>query len=164
MSKLHRVKITVFLEGLAEYSKNFVGTTTQVYMEAMDWMNEMTLRYIEENDIEEEWEQELIINSATHEIEWNYMEDVPIQMYAVIESDVMDPVYGVYPTRADAEEAILAECEGWAYEVMMTEDPNDFFGDDEWFWPDDYRWLMRDAGKTFHIQEIPVFGAERIDN
>ena len=160
MAFVQRAKITVILDRLGyEKSKYFIGTENDVIAEAHDWMHMVAIQFIEENDIEDEYEQELIIGSATHIIEW---ETDPLCMYAVIEHDMADPVYGVYLTRADAEEAILAECQGWTYEVMMTEDPEDVIGDDHWEWADDYRWLMRDAGRTFHIQEVPVYGIEEV--
>lgn len=78
------------------------------------------------------------------------------KMFAVIEHDILNPVFGVYMTREDAQEIILSECQEWVYKVMMTEDPEDFLRDDHWDWVNDYRWLMRDTGNSFFIQEIDV--------
>lgn len=157
MAFQQRAKIIVELDRLGYVkSKYFIGTEDEVLREAHDWMHTVALQFIEENAIEDPWDQDEIIDAATHTIEWE-IED-PICMYAVIEDDVTDPVYAVYPNRADAEEAILTECQTWAYEVMMTEDPKDFMGDDEWDWACDYRWLVRDCARVFHIQEIPVYG------
>lgn len=153
-----RAKIIVELDRLGyEKSKYFYGTEDEVILEAHDWMHAVALQFIEENAIEDEYEQDLIIEAATHTIEWD--NEDPVCMYAVYENDnVEDPVYGVYPTRADAEEAILAECEDYAYEIMMTANPLDVFGMPEWDWKIDYKWLVEDAMRTFAIQEIPVYG------
>lgn len=157
MAFQQRAKIIVGLNQFGYVkSKYFIGTEDEVLREAHDWMHAVALQFIDENAIEDEYDQMVVIESATHTIEWEVEE--PICMYAVIEDDVTDPVYGVYPDRADAEEAILTECQTWVYQVMMTEDPEDVLGDDHWEWADDYRWLIRDCAKVFHIQEVPVFG------
>ena len=158
MSYKQRAKIIVELDGLGyEESKYFIGTEEEVLAETMDWMEAVALRFIEENDIENEYEQDLIIGSATHTIEWD--SEAPVCMYAVIQHDC-DEVYGVYVTRADAEEAILHESETYAYEVMMRDDPMDVFGWPEWDWETDYKWLVEDSMGTFIIQEVPVYGVE----
>ena len=79
-------------------------------------------------------------------------------MYAVIDrNDDFDACCcGIYSSRADAEEIILSEAEEWAYSVMMTEDPTDFWGARKWFWHD-YPTLMEIAAETFSIIEVPVF-------
>ena len=161
MTFRQRAKITVELDQLGyKQSKYFVGTEEEVITEAHDWMHMVAIQFIEENDIEDEYEQELIIESATHTIEW---ESDPLCMYAVYENDnVQDPVYGIYLTRADAEEAIVHECETYAYEIMMTADPRDVFGAFEWDWDVDYKWLVKDVMKTFSIQEVPVYGVEEV--
>ena len=160
-------KIIVELDRLGyEQSKYFIGTEDEVLAEAHDWMHALALQFIEENDIEDEYEQDLIIDAATHTIEWDICE--PCCMYAVIENDswdyavyendnVEDPVLGIYATLADAEEAIFTECEWYAYEVMMTGDPLDVYGMPSWDWKIDYKWLMEDALRTFSIQEVPVY-------
>lgn len=161
MAFQQRAKITVELDRLGYVkSKYFIGTEDEVLREAHDWMHAVALQFIEENDIEDEYEQDLIIEAATHTIEWEIEE--PICMYAVYEEGVDNPAYGVYSSRADAEEAILAECEDYAYEIMMTADPLDVFGCAEWDWKIDYKWLVEDAMKTFAIQEVPVFGVEEV--
>lgn len=157
-----RAKIIVELDRLGYVkSKYFTGTEDEVFAEAHDWMHAVALQFIDENAIEDPWDQDEIIDAATHIIEWEIEE--PRCMYAVYENDnVEDPVYGVYPSRADAEEAILAECEGYAYEIMMTADPLDVFGCAEWDWKIDYKWLIEDAMKTFAIQEVPVYGIKEV--
>lgn len=157
MAFRRRAKITVELDRLGYMqSKYFIGTEDEVLIEAHDWMHAIALQFIEENDIEDEYEQDLIIDAATHTIEWEIEE--PRCMYAVYENDcVEDPVLGVYATQADAEEAIFTECEWYAYEVMMTGDPRDVFGAFKWDWADDYKYLMKDAMRTFSIQEVPVY-------
>lgn len=157
-----RAKIIVELDRLGyEQSKYFYGTEDEVILEAHDWMHAVALQFIEDNAIEEPWEQDMIIEAATHTIEWE--DEDPICMYAVYNNDcVEDPVMGVYASRADAEEAILTDSEAYAYEIMMTEDPIEVFGLPEWDWESDYRWLVEDSMKTFSIQEVPVFGIKEV--
>ena len=161
MAFRQRAKIIVELGRLGyTQSKYFIGTEDEVLKEAHDWMYAIALQFIEEHNIEDEYKQDLIINAATHTIEW---ETKPYCMYAVYKNNnVEDPVYGVYLTRADAEEAILAECEGYAYEFMMTTNTLDVFGFPEWFWANDYKWLVKDAMQEFNIQEVPVYGIKEV--
>lgn len=158
------VTIIVTLDPLGvEEKKHFTGTEEEIYTEAHDFMNEVVMRFIDENAVEEPDEQYLVADCASHAIIWDEWDVAPITMFAVYENDnVEDPVYGVYPTCADAEEAILAECEGYAYEIMMTADPLDVFGCVEWDWKIDYKWLVEDAMKTFAIQEVPVCGIKEV--
>ena len=157
MAFRRRAKITVEIPAFCwEVSKYFIGTEDEVYAEAIDWMNVVALRCIQDNDIENEYEQDLVLGDATHTIEWE--DENPKVMYAVYENyNTEDPVYGVYPTRSDAEEAIFTECENYVYELMMTADPMEVMGLPEWDWDVDYEWLMKDAMKTFAIQEVPVY-------
>ena len=152
-----RAKITVELDRLGYVkSKYFIGTEDEVLREAHDWMHAVALQFIEENAIEDPWDQDEIIDAATHTIEWEV--EGPNCMYAVYEdAHVESPIYGVYATRADAEEAILAESEAYAYEVMMTCDPMDVFGVPAWDWKLDFKWLVEDSMRTFAIQEVPVY-------
>lgn len=140
-----------------EEKKYFTGTEEEIYAEAHDFMNEVVMRFIDENAIDDPEEQYLVADCASHTIVWDEWDSEPVIAYAVFENDTNFPVYGVYPSRSEAEEAILTECETYAYEVMMTEDPNDVIGCDEWDWHHDYKWLMWDAGRTFDIQEVPVY-------
>lgn len=162
MTYHRRAKITVNLDNLGwSCSKFFVGTEDEVYAEAHDWMNAIALNFIEGNAIEDPDEQDLIIESATHTIEWE--DDMAFCMYAVYENDyVQNPIYGIYATRADAEEAIFTECEHYVYEIMMTANPLEVYGEPSWHWKIDYKWLMEDALQTFTIQEVPVFGIVNI--
>lgn len=152
-------KIIVELDQLGyEKSKNFIGTEDEVLMEAHDWMHSIALQFIDENNIDDPDEQDLIIEAATHTIIWDEWDVAPVTMFAVYEdAHVENPVLGVYATRADAEEAIFTECEWYAYEVMMTGDPLDVYGMPSWDWKVDYKWLMEDTGRTFSIQEVPVY-------
>lgn len=158
MRKQYTVTIiaTLGLLGVEE-KKCFTGTEEEIHTEAHDFMNEVVMRFIDENDIDDPSEQYLIIDCASHTIIWE--EDVtPIVMFVVYENDyVEEPVLGIYATRADAEEAIFTECEWYTYEVMMTSDPLDVFGAFKWDWTDDYKYLMKDAMSTFSIQEVPVY-------
>ena len=157
MAWRRRAKITVEFPSFGwECSKYFIGTEDDVYAEAHDWMHEVALRCIQDNAIEDPDQEDLVIDDATHTIEWE--DENPKVMYAVYENyNTEDPVYGVYSTRADAEEAIFTECESYVYELMMTADPMDVMGLPEWTWDIDYKWLMEDAMKTFAIQEVPVY-------
>ena len=158
MRKERTAIIIVTLDPLGvEEKKHFIGTEEEVYAEAHDFMNEVVMRFIDENDIEDFGDQYRIADCASHTIVWDEWDVAPVIMFAVFENDSNFPVYGVYPSRSEAEEAILTECETFAYEVMMTDDPDDVIGCDEWDWYHDYKWLMRDAGRTFSIQEVPVY-------
>lgn len=158
MRKEHTATIIVTLDPLGvEEKKYFTGTEEETYAEAHDFMNEVVMRFIDENAVEDPEEQYLVADCASHTIVWDEWDIAPIIMFAVYENDTQNPVFGIYATRADAEEAILTECEAFAYEVMMTDDPDDVIGCDEWDWYHDYKWLMRDAGRTFSIQEVPVY-------
>ena len=158
MRKERTATIIVTLDPLGvEEKKYFTGTEEEIYAEAHDFMNEVVMRFIDENAVEDPEEQYLVADCASHTIVWDEWDNKPVIAYAVFESDSNFPVYGVYSSRSDAEEAILTECETYAYEVMMTEDPDDVIGCDEWDWYHDYKWLMRDAGSTFNIQEVPVY-------
>lgn len=154
-----RATIIVTLDPLGvEEKKYFTGTEEEIYAEAHDFMNEVVMRFIDENDVENPEEQYLVADCASHTIVWDDSESITcITMYGVYEKDADNPLWGIFTTRADAEEMILTECENFAYEVMMTEDPVEVFGEEEWDWHSDYRWLMRDAGRTFSIQEVPVY-------
>ena len=151
--------IIVALDPLGvEERKYFTGIEEEIYAEAHDFMNEVVMRFIDENAVEDPEEQYLVADCASHTIIWDEWDPAPLTMYAVIESDSWDhAVYGVYSARADAEEAFVHECETYAYEVMMTADPREVFGALKWDWEIDYKWLVEDAMKTFDIQEVPVY-------
>lgn len=159
MRKEYAATIIVTLDPLdIEEKKYFTGTEEEIYTEAYDFMNEVVMRFIDENAIEDPEEQYRITDCASHTIVWDEWDVTPIIMFAVYENDnVEDPVIGIYTTCADAEEAIFTECEWYAYEVMMTADPLDVYGGIEWDWKLDYKWLMEDASRTFSIQEVPVY-------
>ena len=158
MEKKHSATIIVTLDPLGVEEKKYFTGTEEIYAEAHDFMNEVVMRFIDENAIEDIEEQYLIADCASHTIVWDEEDVVPIMMYAIYENDsIEDPIYGIYLSLADAEEAILVECESYAYEIMMTSDPSDVFGFPEWAWADDYKWLVKDAMKTFSVQEVPVY-------
>lgn len=143
------------------WSKVFRGTTEEIYNEAIDWMNEMALRYIQDNHIEDSDQQDAVIETTSHSIMFEEVD--PVIMYAVYEVDRdNNPVLGIYPTKADAEEAILTEAEDWAYETLMTTDPADMFGWATWQYPKDYYRLLRLGAEIYAIDEVPVFGVEEM--
>ena len=153
---IRQAKITIVLEGFAEDQvKYFTGTRKEVETEANDLLETTIANYIKEHDIRDKQTQEIIFQSAYWMVDWNY--DV-IYMFAVLEEESEEPVVGIFGTRAEAEEAILTECEDWVYEVMMTNDPYEVIGFDEWDWKNDSRELLLDAGKAYSIQRVPVFG------
>ena len=153
---IRQAKITIVLEGFAEDQvKYFTGTRKEVETEANDLLETTIANYIKEHDIRDKQTQEIIFQSAYWMVDWNY--DV-IYMFAVLEEESEEPVVGIFGTRAEAEEAILTECEDWVYEVMMTNDPYEVIGFDEWDWKNDSRELFLDAGKAYNIQRVPVFG------
>ena len=159
MRKERTATIIVTLDPLGvEEKKYFTGTEEEIYAEAHDFMNEVVMRFIDENAVENPEEQYLVADCASHTIVWDEWDVAPIIMFAVYENaHVEDPVLGVYATLADAEEAIFTECEWYAYEVMMTGDSLDVYGTPSWDWKVDYKWLMEDALRTFSIQEVPVY-------
>ena len=117
--------IIVTLDPLGvEERKYFTGTEEEVYAEAHDFMDEVVLRFIDENAVEDPEEQYLVADCASHTIIWDEW-DTPVKLFAVYEDNADDPVLGVFAALADAEEAIFTECENWVYETMMRDDPND---------------------------------------
>ena len=148
--------VTLDLLGVEE-KKHFTGTEEEIYAEAHDFMNEVVMRFIDENAIEEPNEQYLIADCASHTVVWDEQDITPAIMFAVYEIDYAeDPVLGIYATRADAEEALFNECEDYVYETMMTGDPIDIIGR-EWIYPRDWKYLMKDCGYCFVITEAPVY-------
>ena len=75
----------------------------------------------------------------------------------VIFDDVEEGFRGIYATQADAEEILYDLLEEYVYEVMMTEDPWDVRGKEEWDWHEDWVWLMTDAWRTFRIEPVICF-------
>ena len=79
--------------------------------------------------------------------------------FAVVQSECYyNPIYGIYPTREDAWEAIITEAETFAYENMTCCERGDVMDskDNEWTW-DDYDYLFNDAIHVFEIQEVKMF-------
>lgn len=140
-------------------SKSFLGTDAETYNEANDWMNAVLLQYISANNIPNE-EVDYILNSASHTIIWENSSF--ICMYAVCRSaDSPDePIIGIYPTLAEAEESIFTECQDWTEEFLNSEDPMDAFGKPNFSFPSDYWFLMNDCASAYSIQVVPAFGVE----
>lgn len=149
-------KITIVIEGFAEDQiKYFTGTRKEVETEANDLLEAAIANYIEEHDIKDKQTQEIIFQSSYWMIDWK---SDAVYMFAVLEEESQTPVLGIFATEAEAEEAILTECEDWVYEVMMTDDPYEVVGFEEWDWKNDSRELFLDAGRAYRIQKVPVFG------
>lgn len=80
-------------------------------------------------------------------------------VYAVVHIECCDkPIYGIYPTKEDAWEAIITEAETFAYENMVCCERSAVMDteDNEWTW-DDYDYLFNDAIRSFEIQERLMF-------
>ena len=150
-----KAKITVELDRLG-WTRTFEveGTEDEIFFQAMTLTHDIAQEFIDENDIDSDWEQGLIFAEAFHTIEW---EDCRF-VYAVIDRDAPkeEMVIGIFRTRAEAEEALFNECEDYVYEVIMTGDPIDIIGR-EWRYPRDWKYLMRDCGYSFVITEAPVY-------
>ena len=161
MYNTRRAKIIVYLERIGlNHFKYFIGNDDQVYAEAHDWMYEVVSKFIEDNNIEDPNEQALIAEEVNYHIEWE--DENPCHLYAIVDSrNSEEPVYGVYLTRADAEEEILEYCEAWAYEIMMTESPEYILGVSEWEWQRDFYWLLKNTALGFDIFEAPVFDIKK---
>lgn len=161
MSIIRTAKIEVEAHNPYEYkaTKYFTGTEDEIYAEAIDWMNVVALRCIEDNNVTDPDKQHKVIDSFSHWIEWD---NSPIEMFAVLDIASDETLIGVYSSAAEAQEMVLAIAEEWVYNVMMTESSRDVVGHDEWNWYHDYKWLMRDAGRTFSIQKVPVYGIKEV--
>ena len=157
METIRRAKICVELPIYNHYEKHFVGTEDEIYAEAHDWAESIALEYIHENNVVDEREQLLIINGTTHTIVWEE-DPMSYRCFAVVQDICLnDSVYGIYPSLADAEEAIFTECEDWVYKVLMTNDPMDVMGRDSWDYQEDWKYLMFDVVRDFRIQEVKAY-------
>lgn len=157
MSYQKNFKISAAVED-CYWSKVYSGTDAGATVEAMDLMNEMILRYFKDNHITDSDEQDEIISRAANFVE--YDETQPLCMYVVLVDSEDSPVLGVYMNPTDAEEAILSECENDIYELMMTADPLDTLGVEDWDWHENYYWLLKDYGSSFRISTTPVYGVD----
>ena len=154
MNTLYQAEIIVHLPIGFKKTKSFMGTKEQVYKEAHDWMYEVAVNYINENNFVSDKECEFIISNATHEIIWD--NKIP---YIYILTDG-ENVLSAYISEQEAQEAVLAYCESEVYEMMMTNDPlNVFGGRKHWLWKEDYYTCLKAYGKNFNIQRIPLFHA-----
>ena len=152
MDILYKAEIIVHLPIGFKKIKHFIGTEEQVYKEAHDWMYEVAINYIDKNHITDDRECGFIIRNTTHEIIW----DNKIS-YIYILTDG-ENVLSAYTLEQEAQEAVLAHCEGEVYEMMMTNDPlNVFGGRKHWLWKEDYYTCLKAYGKNFNIQKIPLF-------
>ena len=156
MSFMCRAKIIVSVYPIGfEISKYYVGTEEDIYREANDWMEQIAVELVEERGYED-GEKDFIFDYIEHTIEWDF--ETPLSMFAVLEPDMMDPVYGIYPTYEEAEQAVEAACHEWARDVIENQDPEDVIGLRAWDEELDYDWLVKNCQGTFRIQEVPVFG------
>ena len=154
MAVQKRAKIVVEVYPFDIRSKYFIGTEDEIYAEALDWQHEVALEVIDSLAIEDPDSQDMLIADATHTIIWD---NEPNVVYALCDDNSVPNVIAVYVELADAEEAFFTECESWAYEMLMNEDPVDFWGVYDWDYPEDYKYLMRVAADTFKIEEVAIF-------
>ena len=80
-------------------------------------------------------------------------------VYAVVQIECCDhPIYGIYPSKEDAWEAIITEAETFAYENMVCCERGAVMDseDNEWTW-EDYDYLFNEAMRAFEIQERLMF-------
>lgn len=156
MSFMCRAKIIVSVYPIGfEVSKYYVGTEEDIYREAHDWMEQIAVELVEERGYED-GEKDFIFDYIEHTIEWDF--ETPLSMFAVLEPDMMDPIYGIYPTYEEAEQAVEAACCEWAKDVIENQDPEDVIGLRAWDEELDYDWLVKNCRNSFRIQEVPVFG------
>ena len=156
MSFMCRAKIIVSVYPIGfEISKYYVGTEEDIYREANDWMEQIAVELVEERGYED-GEKDFIFDYIEHTIEWDF--ETPLSMFAVLEPDMMDPVYGIYPTYEEAKQAVEMACHEWARDVIENQDPEDVIGLRAWDEELDYDWLVKNCQGTFRIQEVPVFG------
>ena len=94
MRKERTATIIVTLDPLGvEEKKYFTGTEEEIYAEAHDFMNEVVMRFIDENAVEDPEEQYLVADCASHAIVWDEWNNEPTIAYAVFESGSDSPVY-----------------------------------------------------------------------
>ena len=158
MERVYNAKIIIDLGNVCypKYEREFAvrGTGEEVYAAAHDLMHATIAEYAGAAGITADWRIKDITKQAGHTIIWD---EGVFMMYAVVPNDGCELVLGVYPTRADAEEAIFAECESYVYEMMMIEDVEDVVDKSKWDWHDDWLYFMKDCADCFHIQCVPVY-------
>ena len=163
MPIIRTAKIEVEAHNPYEYkaTKYFTGTEDEIYTEAIDWMNIVALRCIEDNNVTDLDKQHEIIDSFSHWIEYD---ESPIEMFAVLDTASDEPLIGVYPSAAEAQEMVLAIAEEWACNVMMSESPSDVVDHDEWDWYKDYYdLLINGVGDSLIIVPVAAFGVALIE-
>lgn len=163
MPIIRTAKIEVSARIPYEYkaTKYFTGTPDEIYAEAIDWMNVVALRCIEDNNVTDPDKQHKIIDSFSHWIEYD---NSPIEMFAVLDTACDETLIGVYPSAAEAQEMVLAIAEEWVYTVMMTENPYEVNGHDEWDWHEDYYdILFNGVGDSLTVVPVAAFGVALIE-
>ena len=77
-------------------------------------------------------------------------------MYAVVnmKQNPEKPIIGIFHTKSEAKEVLLAEAQNWAYHIMNTHLPDE--GKEEWVWEEDYPLLIKEFLDTTTIQEVEV--------
>ena len=97
MGKERTATIIVTLDPLGvEEKKYFTGTEEEIYAEAHDFMNEVVMRFIDENAIEDLEEQYLVADCASHTIVWDEEDVIPVIMYAVYENENIQ-IISIFP-------------------------------------------------------------------
>ena len=144
--------ITIDIPGIFE--KKVIEHQTEdenrMRVDAYDFCWNEATKFIEENDLDED-EAAIIYDAMSWTIEYIHNE----KLYAVCDTaDVPMSIVKICETRADAEELILEIAGSEAYRIMMTEDPKEVVGENEWVWNIDFQWLRSSCGDDFVIQEI----------
>lgn len=144
--------ITIDIPGIFEKKviEHQAEDESRMQVDAYDFCWNEATKFIEENDIDED-EAAIIYDVMFYTIKYIY-DNV---LYAVCDTaDVPMSIVKICKTREDAEEFVLEIAEDEAYRIMMTEDPKEVFGESEWLWNIDFRWLRSSCGDDFVIQEI----------
>lgn len=143
--------ITIDASGIFEKKviKHQAENESRMQVDAYDFCWNEATKFIEENDLDED-EATIIYDTMFYSIEYIYGN----KLYAVCNTvDASMPIVKICKTRADAEEFILEIAESEAYRIMMTEDPKEVVGEDEWVWNIDFKWLRSSCGDDFVIIE-----------
>ena len=76
-------------------------------------------------------------------------------MYAAVDMlDEEKPIIGIFHTKSEAKEVLLAEAQNCAYHIINTHLPPE--GKDDWVWEEDYPRLIKEFLDTTTIQEVEV--------
>ena len=143
--------ITIDIPGIFEKKviEHQAEDESRMQVDAYDFCWNEATKFIEENDLDED-EAAIIYDAMFYTIKYIHNE----KLYAVCDTADSPFPMKLCKTRADAEEFILEIAGSEAYRIMMTEDPKEVVGEDEWVWNIDFQWLRSSCGDDFVIVEI----------